>query len=189
MKDLSTYISGTLITDYIKEARTLRDLKGKQVNKIEVDDPEDNTIYVIMTSTDDLYDYLCLACTDEIFEGDGGNMFQHLTICVKRAGKSQSTRGDSVWYRIKYTVEHYGGMQMLKYLSILDDSRRGTGSLNYNISRAKDSDMMPQYANRIAKKLAQKDPNHKYVVVKTLSEVKDLQSKLIAAMDAKHFGY
>ena len=36
MKNLSTYISGTLITDYIAEARTLKDLKGKRVGKIEV---------------------------------------------------------------------------------------------------------------------------------------------------------
>ncbi|MBQ1572411.1 MAG: hypothetical protein IIZ78_14885 [Clostridiales bacterium] len=37
MKDLSTYLSGTPITDYIQEARTLKDLKGKQVSKIKVD--------------------------------------------------------------------------------------------------------------------------------------------------------
>ena len=102
MKDLSTYIGGTLITDYIKEARTLKDLKDKTVNKIEVDDP--NTHKLIEKVGDGVYDVDGYALKKEdwiqlrdIMESYGQGYTVQLNIHYYEDGKDEFL--GSVYYR------------------------------------------------------------------------------------------
>ena len=95
MKDLSTYLY---------EARTLKDLKGKQVNKIEVGEP-DNTVYVLMCSDNGTNPNMLI-----ILMGPGVRiMFPGRLVAVRRSDNfhllTRIEPRDSIKFHLQYAVD------------------------------------------------------------------------------------
>ena len=95
MKDLSTYLY---------EARTLKDLKGKQVNKIEVGEP-DNTVYVLMCSDNGTNPNMLI-----ILMGPGvHSMFPGRLVAVRRSDNfhllTRIEPKDSIKFHLQYAVD------------------------------------------------------------------------------------